>query len=262
MPKITVKCGYWVQPQSSYYIILAVGMLTVARVGLTICSNPERQGAGGCRRPRWGPGATSLGGVRGQSPLMGPGVKALWWGLGATPLGEGQGSKPLGRGQGSKPLGGGQGSKPLGGVRGQSPLVGQGSKPLGGSQGSKHPEADKSLTQGKNHPQDALNFMLHFPSVYTHYSLSTVPKSKSHLYSCCLHTLSHTEWENVLKNKNCQISKFGNIKTGQNLTFKAKVKLLVQLKVTLTIKTIKICRPRARFELAISVLHLDQGFQD
>ena len=45
------------------------------------------------------------------------------------------------------------------------------------------------------------------------------------------------------------------------LILKAKVKLLVHLKVTLTIKAITICRPRSRFELAISVLHLDQAFK-
>ena len=100
MPKIAVKCGYRVKPQSSYCIILAVGMLTLAWVGLTICSNPERQWSGGHRWPPVGSGS--------NAPWWGSGVKALWWGPGATPLGGGQGSKPLGGGQGLKP-----GSKPL-----------------------------------------------------------------------------------------------------------------------------------------------------
>ena len=37
-----------------------------------------------------------------------------------------------------------------------------------------------------------------------------------------------------------------------HLILKAKVKLLLQLKVTFTIKPIKVCRLRARFELAIN----------
>ena len=184
MPKITVKCGYWVQPQSSYYIILAVGMLTVARVGLTICSNPERQGAGGCRRPRWGPGATSLGGVRGQSPLMGPGVKALWWGLGATPLGEGQGSKPLGRGQGSKPLGG------------------SGVKAPWWEPGVKAPWSWQIFNTGQKSPSGCIEFYAAFSfCIYPLFPINCTKVKISPLFLLPSHTLSYWVRECVEKQK-------------------------------------------------------------
>ena len=140
----------------------------------------------------------------------------------------------------------------------------------GWGQGVKSPEADKSLsvtnTRQKS-PSGCTLIEFYAAFLFCVYLLLPInfKKSISHSYSSCLHT--HTL---ILNERMCEKTKIAIYLNLITLTDRQiplmhlilKAKLLVQLKVTLTIKTIKICRPRARFELAISVLHLDQGFQD
>ena len=118
-------------------------------------------------------------------------------------------------------------------------------------------EADDSLTNTRQiSPSGCILTEFYAAFLFCAYPLFPIRQNLAVILVAITHILSER-----MCGKNIKKSTFD--KSHLCISFsKPKLNLLVQLKVTLTIKTIKICRPRARFELIINVLHFNQGFQD